>query len=337
MIDALATTRDTMSAPKNIIPRVALITVGQPRTVAHPAVAQSFELLRSSLVDYGVHHFLWLTQTPPPARVRRHRHAASPGERQALAWARPLDLNSPAWRKALVLYAPTIFVLSNASLPCRPHCGLRCDTMKHDAPIEWLRQFFAISNAWRTVLRFEQEQMAGEAHRWYCRLRPDLLHLQPLLPLSSLDTAAVHVPSGIMTSHRRYQKLNDHMALCAKRDVCANFFTIADEYAKCGRDFRMPWPPQLLYARKYMHMHDPVHGLSGSRTRSDDSRAALRLFEHAYTVTRPGSGPECNRLGCIPRDPFATGCVARHLPAALQRCERLARAWSHNVSTGSTV
>ena len=244
-----------MSAPKNIIPRVALITVGQPRTVAHPAVAQSFELLRSSLVDYGVHHFLWLTQTPPPARVRRHRHAASPGERQALAWARPLDLNSPAWRKALVLYAPTIFVLSNASLPCRPHCGLRCDTMKHDAPIEWLRQFFAISNAWRTVLRFEQEQMAGEAHRWYCRLRPDLLHLQPLLPLSSLDTAAVHVPSGIRTSHRRYQKLNDHMALCAKRDVCANFFTIADEYAKCGRDFRMPWPPQLLYIRTQVHAH----------------------------------------------------------------------------------
>ena len=110
------------------------------------------------------------------------------------------------------------------------------------------------------------------------------------------------------------------MALCSKRDVCANFFTIADEYAKCGRDFRMPWPPQLLYARKYMHMHAPVHGLSGSR--SDDSRAALRLFEHAY----------CTRHATWQWARVTTGWVA--FRAARSLCDRVrGNAPSSSVAT----
>ena len=339
----VASAASTDSIATDYADPVALITVGQPRTVSHPSIVDSYARLKSSLTSAsmltgGIHHFLWLTQAPPPPRIlrqqRRRAGVLSSAEQEALRWSQPLDVNSPLWLQSLVIYQPTILVLSNATLPCRHECRLRCDTIRHDAPIEWMRQFFAISNAWSAVLRYEREQMGGKPHRWYVRLRPDLLHLQPLLPLSSLDRAFVHVPSGIMTSARRYQRLNDHIVLCATRELCAPYFRLVERtYAHCGKEFKMPWPPQLLYARDYAAMAGSgSSSSSSSRSRSGSRVAAaepgvLRLFQHAYTVSRPGSGPECNRLVCNRSDPFATGCVAKHLPAAAPLCEELARGW----------
>lgn len=308
---------------------VALISVGQPRTVMHPAIAASFELFRSSILS-RVHHFMWLTQTPAPKSIlrRQSRGKVSPAERLALAWAQPLDPGSASWYRALKIYSPAVFILSNDSLPCRTQCGVRCNTIRHDTPIEFFRQFFAISNAWRAVLRYEQERMAGRPHTWYVRLRPDLLHLQPLVPLAALSREHVHVPSGIMTSAQRYQKLNDHIVLCATQRLCEVFFRLIDRhYIRCGRDFRMPWPPQLLFAREYATM-------PGGRGQDAD---VLRLFRHAYTVTRPETGPECERLKCHPPNPFATGCVAKHLPAAAPLCEELAHKWRADSNDSAAV
>ena len=238
---------------------VAIITVGQPRAVAHPSAAASFALMRSSLLGHRgstVNHFMWLSEAPPP---RNHRKQLTRTEKQALLWAQPLDRASQQWLNALAVYLPVRLIISNATLPCRPQCGLRCNVMAHDAPIEFLRQFYSISRAWHEVLSYEREAMGGAAHRcrvplssspppphlllppllsdalsamprgsWYMKTRPDLLHLQPLLPLASLDRNRAHVPSGVMTSAPRFQHYNDHMLLCATRALCEIFFRVVE-------------------------------------------------------------------------------------------------------------
>ena len=108
--------------------RVALLTIGQPRSAAHPAVAASFDLLRSSLLRDGhsVSHFMWLT--PPHT---------------------PLRSDDAGWLRALEVYKPTVLRFANDTLPCRPACRIRCDTHGHDSAIEWLRQFYAVHRAYQ--------------------------------------------------------------------------------------------------------------------------------------------------------------------------------------------
>ena len=91
---------------------VALISVGQPRTVMHPAVAASFELFRSSILS-RVHHFMWLTQTPAPKSIlkRQSRGKVSPAERLALAWAQPLDPGSALWYRTQDLLPRSVYPL----------------------------------------------------------------------------------------------------------------------------------------------------------------------------------------------------------------------------------
>ena len=190
---------------------------------------------------------------------------------------------------------------------------------------EWLRQFYGLLLAWRGVLAYERAHTTTAArHDWYVKTRPDLVHLQPLLSLDRLDRDVVHVPSGVMTAARQYQVYNDHMLLCAARSVCNGYFNVVETTyldAPCngsrGSAVRMPWPPQALFAGPYLR-----HG-------------APKLFEHAYTVARPATGPECNRLDCNRADPFATGCVAAHLPQHAPRCRALASRW--NDTSGNAV
>lgn len=296
---------------------VAIITVGQPRAVAHPSAAASFALMRSSLLGHRgstVNHFMWLSEAPPP---RNHRKQLTRTEKQALLWAQPLDRASQQWLNALAVYLPVRLIISNATLPCRPQCGLRCNVMAHDAPIEWMRQFFAVSRAWHLVLAYERDAMSGAAHSWYIKTRPDLLHLQPLVQLSSLDRGRVHVASGVMTSASRFQHYNDHIMLCATHALCEIYFLVVERtYATCAAGFKMPWPPQELYIRELQRLR--AHA---------GTRGSTVLFQHAYTVVRPERGPECNRLWCKRADQFATGCVANHLPAAAPMCEGLNSTW----------
>lgn len=290
--------------------KIAVITVGQPRTVAHPAAAASYAHLISSLQHASVHHFMWLSQAPPPWPSRGLPVVPrTPAERQALAWARPLNDRAPEWPRLLSeYYKPTRLVVSNASLPCRRQCGLRCSSIRHDAPIEFMRQFYAVGLAWLSVMRYERDEMRGRSHDWYLKRRPDLLHLQPLPVLQSLDRHRFHVASGVMTRASKYQTFNDHLVLCASRGECEPYMLLVERtYLVCDRGFRMPWPPQALYAQGALAQ-------------------AISLLPHAYTVARPDTGPECIRLRCA-RDPFATGCVARHLPAAVPLCERIAQSW----------
>lgn len=297
--------------------RVAVLTVGQPRTVAHPIAAASFALFRSSLVLGGnnVTHLMWLVQGAPSHRPRSKRSKA---QRLAMEWAQPLDERSRSWRLVLPLYTPTRLVITNETLTCRPQCRIRCDTLAHDAPIEWLRQFHAVASAWRSLMDFERS--TGQFHDWYVKTRPDLVHLQPLPSLATFDRDSVYVPLGVMTSDHRYQRLNDHIFVCARKQQCDGYFRIVDRtYSVCGshRAFRMPWPPQTLYARSY-------------------SAHELRTFPHAYTLARVGSGPTCFRLACNRTNSFSTGCVATHLPQWLHFCERLGGRW-HNATLASAI
>lgn len=295
--------------------RVAFLTVGQPRTIAHPAAAASFRLLRSSVERDGVHigadHFMWLVESSAP-RIRTHANGQprTSSERQALLWSRPLDRASQGWVEAIKAYAPVRLVFSNDTLPCRRHCGLRCNTIAHDAPIEWLRQFFHVGRVWALVRDYERRVLRS-TYAWYVKLRADLLHLEPLRSLARLSPDAVYVASGIMTSVARYQRINDHIFVCSRPELCEHYFLVTDRtYGQCSRGFRMPWPPQQLFARQF-------------------NTSQLRLLRHAYTVARPGvgAGPECNRLDCDHRDPFATGCVAKHLPIHLEQCRSVSRRW----------
>ena len=268
--------------------RVALLTIGQPRSAAHPAVAASFDLLRSSLLRDGhsVSHFMWLT--PPHT---------------------PLRSDDAGWLRALEVYKPTVLRFANDTLPCRPACRIRCDTHGHDSAIEWLRQFYAVHRAY-------QFAKAYSTFDWFIRLRPDLLHLEPLQPLSSFSPEAAYVPRGVMTRAPADQRNNDHIFVCPSGELCDRYFdTVARTYGRCEEGFRIRWPWQRLFSSAY-------------------TNGTLLLFDHAYTLARSEvswgrpAGPECMRLDCS-KDPHATGCVAPHLVGFVTRCEENARAWQH--------
>ena len=152
------------------------------------------------------------------------------------------------------------------------------------------------------------------AYEWYIRRRPDLLHLQPLLPITSLVRDAAHVPHGVMTRAPSDQLNNDHLLVCPGGELCERSFTVYDRtYARCDAQFRMRWPWQSLITRQY-------------------PKGSLRLFNHAYTIVRAQAsrsqraGPECVRLACG-ASPYSTGCVATNLVAFVPRCEAAAREW----------
>lgn len=277
---------------------VAIITVGQERVIAHPAVAASYALLRSSLVSdhHSVHHFIWLS---PP------EFGGNGAANHELA-------TDKRWLAALEVYQPALLVRSNETMSCRDECKLRCTEASlpvgHDSPINWLRQFFAVHKAYVAARSYGLER--GIDFAWYVKRRPDLLHFQPLPPLRSLSRSAAHVPHGVMTRVAKDQHNNDHMVVCPAGELCDRFFSVYERtYGRCTGSFRMRWPWQSLIVSSY-----PPNG--------------LRLFEHGYTIVRAQeehgrpAGPECARLRCSP-SPFSTGCVAPHLVAFVPQCTAL--------------
>ena len=68
-------------------------------------------------------------------------------------------------------------------------------------------------------------------------------------------------------------------------------------------------------------------GWEGGGRVEGGARGGALLFRHAYTIVRPDSGPQCNRLRCARGDAYSTGCVATHLQASAERCEAINRTW----------
>lgn len=281
---------------------VAVITVGQERALAHPVVAASYVLARSTLLRDGhsVHHFIWLSP-----EVGHGRPAPISAE------------YSVAWRSALELYQPTLLIHSNATMQCKPECKLRClpptAAVGHDTPLNWLRQFFAVYQAYSAARDYGRANKIE--YSWYIKRRPDLLHLQPLPSLALLSRDAAYVPHGVMTRAAADQLNNDHVVICPAGDLCERALAVyARTYGRCDASFRMRWPWQTLISGAY-------------------APKSLRLLQHAYTIVRQTSehgrpvGPECLRLTCSP-SPYSTGCVAPHLVSFHPECERLAAGWS---------
>lgn len=271
---------------------VALITVGQPRTIAHPAAAASFALMRTGLLHDGhvVSHFMWLTPS-----------------------STPLDEGSRPWQQTLAIYEPRFVRVSNETLECRPQCRIRCDTNGHDTQINWLRQFFAVHRAYRAVR--EYSEVHGTPFDWYIKLRPDLFHLQPLRSLSSFSRSAAYVPRGIMTRAPADQLNNDHIIVCPAGELCDRYFdTFERTYGSCTDAFRMRWPWQRLFsgafAKESLRLFDHAYTLA-----------------RAGSAPRRVAGPECQRLSCS-KDPHSTGCVAPHLVRFVPRCDIAAREWN---------
>jgi hypothetical protein len=302
-------------APADAI-HVAIITVGQARVIAHPAVAASYALFRSSLVSdqQSVHHFIWLS--------REVAGSSDGGSSEIYELA-----TDKRWAAALEIYEPAVIVRSNKTMKCRRECRLRCSEASlpvgHDAPMNWLRQFFAVHQAYVAARAYGHEH--GIDFAWYIKRRPDLLHLQPLPPLRSLSRAAAYVPHGVMTRVPKDQHNNDHMVVCPAGELCDRFFSVYERsYGQCDATFRMRWPWQSLIVTSYQP-------------------DALRLFEHAYTIVRAQeergrpAGPECARLSCS-SSPYSTGCVAPHLVPFVPQCTALALQFkAADVSTPQAV
>jgi hypothetical protein len=249
---------------------VALITVGQPRTVASAVCVASFELLRASLTSRQTHHFMWMNEAKPPTSVTR-RTRLSDRKRLAISWARPLDRTGAEWQAALRVYAPVRLIFSSDALRCRPQCRLRCDTVSREAPIEWLRQFYAVAQAWQMVLEYERDTQ--RTHGWYVRLRPDMVHLQPLTSLAHLDPAAVYVPSGVMTRAVAFLSYNDHMLICASHASC-------EPCAHLPHGSPRPSPPHTA-----THHHTPPLYIRTTAPATGTTRSCLLCLTPAVYLT----------------------------------------------------
>lgn len=284
---------------------VAIINAGMPRNVGHPLVAASFALMCSSLHKAGhrVLTYLFLSNSNGVG-----------GERSGMA---ATTVGSRLWEQTLRIYEPTRVLVSDDALPCKyKDCIAYPCSRAHDSTYNWLAQFYKLRLAYRMAL--EDAASKGLVIDWFVRVRTDMLHLQPLPPLSTLSAIAAYVPSGVMTRVPMYQMLNDHIFVCAAGSLCEAYFQVTERaYGDCarmqakGERVRAPWPPQEFFARRFKNN-------------------SLRLFQHAYTLTR-NFGPHCERLECDADNAFATGCVARHLPAHVAGCKRLRAVW-HNVT-----
>ena len=271
--------------------RVALITVGQPRTIAHPAAAASFALMRSSMLSDGhaISHFVWLT----PSTMR-------------------LDESAQGWQDALAIYKPHFVRFANESVDCRSQCHIPCNAYGHDSQMNWLRQFFAVHRAYRAVREYSRER--GIVFDWYIKLRPDLFHMQPLPPLRNFSRSAAYVPRGVMTRVATQQRNNDHMVVCPAGELCDLYFdTFARTYGSCNDSFRMRWPWQRLFsqafAKEQLRLFDHAYTIARADGTPDEM-----------------VGPDCRRLSCT-KDPHSTGCVAPHLVSYVPICDIASREW----------
>lgn len=293
-VDAIRFTwpsKEAFSPPVAAV-RVALITVGQIRSLLHPGVAASFALMRSSLLRdrHAVSHFMWL----------------SPSESS-------FDEHQSAWLRVRSIYRPLLLLLPNVTEDiCRPQCGVRCDRNGHDDPINWLRQFYSVGRAYQAVQRWSVRN--AQTFDWYVKLRPDLLHLQSLRRLRWFSKDAAYVPAGVMTRSPADQVNNDHMFVCPAGELCERYFGTFARYHKCSKGFRMRWPWQRLFAAVYtnatLRLFDHAYTIARPESR--------RL---------PVGGPECVRLTCS-KDPHSTGCIVPRLLRFVARCAVAAKRWA---------
>eukprot|EP00928_Gymnodinium_smaydae_P040312 TRINITY_DN27350_c0_g1_i1.p1 TRINITY_DN27350_c0_g1~~TRINITY_DN27350_c0_g1_i1.p1 ORF type:complete len:349 (+),score=25.60 TRINITY_DN27350_c0_g1_i1:45-1049(+) len=245
-------------------PTLALMSVGMARTMLHPAVVESFNAMRTSLLADGL-------------STKTFFYVSSLG----------VPDNTTAWRAAVQRrYRPAAIWEANEDLPCNRQC-LDVTCYKASAPA-FFQQFHKLKHAWDALGIWESRHSV--VFDWILRLRPDLLFLEPIRivsPLRMLDalpTDAVYVPEGVMASSRKHHLLNDHVLLCPRR-LCSPYFTdVSSKYSKCDdkRPMRLPYPPQLLVFNRTCGRGHTCHRRS-------------RLFQIAYTIAR-ANGPECSRL-----------------------------------------
>lgn len=276
---------------------VAILNVGLARTIAHPAVAASFDLLRSSFQRDGhtVRTFIYISTAGDDTAGQSHP-----------------AVGSKAWRKLIHhYYRPAALWVTEHNLPCNKDCAsIPCEGPRREPP-SFLQQFFKVRLAWGALLDWEVRH--GWRFHWLLKLRPDLIWLESFPPLSHLavqgDITAgdsVFVPRGVMTDNRNHYFLNDHVLLCP-RGLCAPYFTNAiDRYQECSKDSRLRYvyPSQL-----WLFNH--------TCSRGELCYLKSKLLNLAYTIARQG-GPECMRL-------YTAGYLWQFIP----RCSALMPRWTH--------
>ena len=288
---------------------VALLSVGQRRTVELPEVAASVRRLRSSLLAEGhlVTTLLFISCTA----------AERAGLRSRLL--KMYDA-SEAWLSSEEL-TPCLSACKSVSCNGSSILGASWRFLHEtNSLMQWFRQFGKVRAAWQRALEYE---LQGDRRRftWFLKIRPDLIFFEPLPSLCLLNARFKHsalVPRGVMTSDAKYQLHNDHVILCP-RSLCAPYFAVVSQYEACGRTGALlgfsPDVPQTSYVRAF-------HAQFG--------RGSLGLFDLAYTLAR-SSGPECIRLECNRKTPYATGCIAPHLPRFVTACREIAKRWRRGV------
>ena len=282
---------------------VALLSVGQKRTVEVPEVAASLRRMRSSILEQG-HLVTTLMFISCEAAERA-------GLRSRL----------------LKTYnASEVWLLSEELTPCLAACKIvSCNHSadkinEKNSLLNWFRQFGKVRAAWQHALRYEAQD-PGRRFTWFLKIRPDLVFFEPLPSLCTLHARShsALVPRGVMTSVAKYQLYNDHVILCP-RSLCEPYFSVVSQYETCGRtgamsQFDPAQPPQQTLVNAFHDAFGPT---------------SLRLFDLAYTIAR-SSGPDCQRLECRSKTPQATGCVAPHLQRFVTGCHELARKWASNA------
>ena len=245
---------------------VAILAVGLPRTMGHAAVAASFHLIRSSLTRAGhnVSVLLWLSATTKNG-VGGHASVDK--------WKRSWPLvYGPMYSAARVW-------VSDETIPCNPSCRHlvgSCEANGPTFPGTMFRRYEITGKIVLAISRLQEfERERCRSFDWVLRTRPDLLYLQPLPKLSTLNPSYAYVPPGICNDGANFNPLaNDHLILCPRgiRNCMQGELDI-HRYWNCT----MTWNKTDL---------NPAN-----------LERFVRHFNMTYTIARAGShGPECERL-----------------------------------------
>eukprot|EP00747_Dinoflagellata_sp_TGD_P211760 gnl/TRDRNA2_/TRDRNA2_84950_c0_seq1.p1 gnl/TRDRNA2_/TRDRNA2_84950_c0~~gnl/TRDRNA2_/TRDRNA2_84950_c0_seq1.p1 ORF type:complete len:244 (+),score=28.76 gnl/TRDRNA2_/TRDRNA2_84950_c0_seq1:44-733(+) len=171
---------------------------------------------------------------------------------------------------------------NNSILKCNTQCKsspmLSC-TMDSKAPLGFLQQFHKLGMCYKDIEAAEVK--AGVKFDWLVKLRSDMMFLEPLPDVRTLDAKRVYVPYGTLSVEKPRMLYNDHVFFC-RRELCEFYFTLGPRYQRCT-----PEDPQGLFFRK-----------------KDDSQSVfvqyykrrLETVYMAYILIRPHTF-DCERLG----------------------------------------
>lgn len=197
--------------------RIAVLSVGLARTLLHPHVAASFQLMLSSIrMQQRTFFSLW----------SEHAAQLQAGIRCAYG-----SVATAVW-------------LRSTELACNARCtAARCAQTSKAGPFNLVRQVAKWRVAYGDLLNWQRARR--QAAEWIVKVRPDLLWLEPL-PLTFLSVSAtVYVPRGVMSRRPTEQRHNDHVFVCPFRcprcpvPLCGPYFaSIAQHYEACRGSLR---------------------------------------------------------------------------------------------------